>query len=225
MSDANHAIVFDAYGTLFDVHSVVDRCNQLFPGRGVELSQLWRSKQLEYSWLRTLMGRYENFDTLTRDALHYACRVLQLNLSENDALGLLREYRTLAPHAEVQASLLALRPAQLAILSNGTAPMLHAVVEHAGLNRLFEQIISVDDLKIFKPHPRVYQLAVERLGVAKHNVVFVSSNFWDVAGATGFGFKTFWINRSGIQADELGIEPAGVLRTLAELPAAVAAIS
>ena len=219
MSDGTHAIVFDAYGTLFDVHSVVDRCNQLYPGRGIELSHLWRSKQLEYSWLRTLMGRYENFETLTRDALHYACRLLQLQLSENDALGLLQEYRTLAAHPEVRASLRALRPAQLAILSNGTASMLQATVEHAGLSGLFEQIISVDDLKLFKPHPRVYQLAVERLGVAKHNVIFVSSNFWDVAGATSFGFKTFWINRSGMQADELGIEPAGVLRTLDELPA------
>jgi 2-haloacid dehalogenase len=221
MSDAFRAVVFDAYGTLFDVHSVVGRCEQLFPGRGETLSRLWRSKQLEYTWLRSLMGRYEDFASITQAALTHSCRSLGLRLDGAASRALLEEYRHLAPYPEVPSALQSLRATTLAILSNGSPEMLQAVVRNAGLDSLFQAILSVDSLRIFKPHPSVYQLAVERLGVRRENIAFVSSNFWDASGASSFGFRAFWINRAGAQPDELGHPPHRVLQRLDELPEAL----
>ena len=221
MAEPSQAFVFDAYGTLFDVHSVAVVCDELFPGQGRELSQLWRSKQLEYTWLRSLMGRYEDFELVTRAALTYACRSLGLRLQEVATQQLMVEYRRLALYPEILQALRALRGRRLAILSNGSPGMLQALVENAGLTEFFEQVLSVDQIKIFKPHPSVYQLAVDRLGVSKESIAFISSNYWDVTGAASFGFKSFWINRSGAQADELGLRPAGVFGGLDELSAAL----
>ncbi len=217
MAGENQAVVFDAYGTLFDVHSVVSRCNELFPGRGKELSQLWRSKQLEYTWLRSLMGRYENFESITRAALLYSCQALGLSLSEPGGRTLMQEYFRLETYPEVPAALRSLGDRKLAILSNGSPGMLEAVVSNAGLASVFHAVLSVDELRIFKPHPSVYQLAVDKLGVGKQGIAFVSSNYWDVTGATAFGFRTFWIDRLGAQPDELGYRPAGVLKRLDDL--------
>ena len=211
------ALVFDAYGTLFDVHSISLACEALFPGKGTELSRLWRTKQLEYTWLRSLMGRYTEFETITTDALGIACRTLGLKLAQSDAKLLMEGYRQLSPFPEVRDALAALHGRKLAILSNGSPGMLNALVQHAGLAAVFDAVISVDELKIFKPHPSVYGLATRHLGVNVNEVGFVSSNFWDIAGATSYGLRTFWVNRGGSQPDELGFRPQAVIAHLDEI--------
>lgn len=211
------ALVFDAYGTLFDVHSISTACESLFPGTGADLSRLWRTKQLEYTWLRSLMGRYADFETITRDALGYASGALGLELAQSNAIGLMESYRQLSAFSEVKDALAALHGRKLAILSNGSPAMLNALVEHAGMSKLFDAVISVDELKMFKPHPGVYGLATKYLGVNANEIGFVSSNFWDVSGASSFGFRTFWINRNNSQPDELGFEPVAVVQRLDEL--------
>ena len=211
------ALVFDAYGTLFDVHSVVERCERLFPGRGAELSRLWRSKQLEYSWLRSLMGRHEDFWRLTGGALSFACRSLGLACPEQVHEELMAAYLRLETFPEVKGALADLSRVPLAILSNGAPEMLRAVVEHQGLADTFTAVISVEEARIFKPHPSVYALAPGRLGVPKEAVGFVSANSWDVAGAATFGLQAFWINRTGSPAEDLPGRPLQVLRSLDEL--------
>jgi len=223
MAEPVQAVVFDAYGTLFDVHSVAKRCEQLFPGRGEALSRLWRSKQLEYTWLRSLMGRYEEFESVTRAALTHSCAALGLNLDGTGSRLLLEEYRRLATYPDVYGVLESLRGVKLAVLSNGSPQMLQAVVRSAGLEALFDAVLSVDPLRIFKPHARVYQLAVDTLAVQAHGIAFVSSNYWDACGAASFGFRVFWVNRAGAQPDELGYRPHRTLERLDQLPAALTA--
>jgi 2-haloacid dehalogenase len=218
-SPALKALVFDAYGTLFDVHSVVAECETLFPGKGAPLSQLWRGKQLEYTWLRSLMGRYADFSAITRAALTTACSMLRLELGEAAAKQLMDAYLALKAFPDVVDTLGRLHGRKLAILSNGSPAMLNAVVRHAGLDQLLDAVLSVDTLRIFKPHPSVYAYAAEILQAPAGAIGFVSSNFWDVAGATSFGFRTFWINRAGAAPDDLGYQPAAVLSRFSELPA------
>ena len=216
------AVVFDAYGTLFDVHSVIRRCEELFPGKGDALSRLWRTKQLEYTWLRSLMGRYEDFEQVTRAALKFTCKSLGLARSDVTESLLMQEYLRLSLYPDARLALDLLKGRKLAILSNGSPAMLDAVVSNAGLGEVFHSVLSVHALRIFKPHPSVYQWGVEALGIPKADVAFVSSNFWDISGATAFGFRTFWINRSGAPPDELGYSPAAVLGRLDELGPALA---
>jgi 2-haloacid dehalogenase len=211
------AVVFDAYGTLFDVHSVIRRCDQIFPGKGAALSQLWRTKQLEYTWLRSLMGRYEDFEAVTRAALRVATQTLGVSCPAATEEALLQEYLQLKPYPEVVAAIAALGDRPLAILSNGSPAMLDPLVANAGLTRHFDAVISVDRLRIYKPHPSVYQLAVDELRVSRERIAFISSNFWDVSGATAFGFRTYWINRSNAHRDELGFQPFAVLTGLDQL--------
>ena len=211
------ALVFDAYGTLFNVHSIGIACESLFPGKGTELSRIWRTKQLEYTWLRSLMGRYTEFEAITRDALGIACRTLGLELTQSDTTMLMEGYRQLDPFPEVKDALAALHGRKRAILSNGSPAMLSALVKHAGMSKFFDAVISVDELRMFKPHPSVYGLATRYLGVNAGEIGFVSSNFWDVSGASSFGFRTFWINRSNSQPDKLGFEPVAVVQRLDEL--------
>ena len=217
------ALVFDAYGTLFDVHSVVRLCEELWPGKGAQLSQLWRAKQLEYTWLRSLMRRYLDFSRVTEDALAYACAELGLALDDARRARLLGAYRELATFPEVAGALATLKAAKirLAILSNGSPTMLRPLVARAGLSGVIGTVLSVDSRKIYKPAPTVYRLAVERLRLPKSAIGFVSSNGWDACGAKSFGFRTFWINRSGAPADALGAAPDHVIRGLDELPALV----
>lgn len=212
------ALVFDAYGTLLDVHSVIALCDKLFPGKGAVLSQLWRAKQLEYTWLRSLMGRYEDFAHVTADALRFACSALGLKLEGAQVLRLMDAYDRLAPFPDAQEALPQLAAYKRAILSNGSPAMLEAAVKHAGLAQHLDAVLSVDAIRIYKPDPRVYQLAVDCFGVAKAEIGFVSSNYWDAAGAKSFGFRVFWINRSGAAPDALGVAPATVLGNLTELP-------
>jgi 2-haloacid dehalogenase len=206
------AFVFDAYGTLYDVHSVVTRCESCWPGRGAQLSQLWRAKQLEYTWQRSLMQRYVPFSTVTREALAYACEALGLELSVAQMEGLMSEYLRLAPYADVADSLKQLKTKR-AILSNGSPDMLQPLVQSSGLE--LDAVISVDELKVFKPAPEVYELAVKKLKTRK--IAFVSSNCWDALGAKSYGFTVYWINRLGAPTDRLGFKPDRVLKSLHEI--------
>lgn len=212
------ALVFDAYGTLFDVHSVIAECEALFPGKGASLSQLWRGKQLEYTWLRSLMGRYADFSAITAAALTTACNMLRLELSEAAARRLMDAYLVLKAFPDVTDTLARLHGRKLVVLSNGSPAMLNAVVRHTGLDHVLDTVLSVDALRIFKPHPSVYAYAAERLQTPTGAIGFVSSNFWDVAGATSFGFRTFWINRAATIPDALGYQPEAVLTKLSDLP-------
>jgi 2-haloacid dehalogenase len=208
------AIAFDAYGTLFDVHSVIALCNRKFPGQGADLSKLWRAKQLEYTWLRSLMGRYEDFWMVTESALVFACRSLNLACPTKTRRELMESYLHLDPFPEVKSALGKLRQHKLAILSNGSPRMLAAAVESAGLKGVFADVISVDEVKIYKSSPGVYALASEHLAVPANAIAFVSSNFWDIAGAKSFGLWTCWVNRGKLPEDELGLKPDVTVETL-----------
>ncbi len=218
------ALVFDAYGTLFDVHAVIDRCEKFWPGKGAQLSQLWRAKQLEYSWLRTLMSHYQPFSAVTREALGYACEALGLALEAKRAKALMDEYLNLAPYPDVPDALDKLKGGgrKLAILTNGSPDMIETLVKNRGLQSSFDAVLSVDGLKVFKPAPRVYQLAVDTLRVPAANIGFVSSNCWDALGAKAFGFNVYWINRGGAPVDRLGFQPDGMLQGLGDLPERIA---
>jgi 2-haloacid dehalogenase len=208
------AFLFDAYGTLFDVHSVIARCESCWPGKGAQLSQLWRAKQLEYTWQRSLMQRYAPFSVVTREALAYACEALNLELSVAQMEGLMAEYLRLSPYPEVTDTLKRL-PKKQAILSNGSPDMLLPLIESSGLR--FDAVISVDELKVFKPAPQVYDLAVKKLRVPKDKIGFVSSNCWDALGAKSYGFVVYWINRAKAPVDRLGFKPDAVLTSLNEV--------
>ncbi|HVB47975.1 MAG TPA: haloacid dehalogenase type II [Burkholderiales bacterium] len=218
------ALVFDAYGTLFDVHAVSARCEEFWPGQGAALSQLWRQKQLEYSWQRSLMNRYAPFSAVTREALAYSCETLGLALDDARAQALTAAYLHLEPYPDVPAALAQLRAdgRKLAILTNGSPDMIEPLLRNRGLQGAFDAVLSVDPLKIFKPAPQVYQSAVNRLGAPAARIGFVSSNCWDALGAKSFGFTVFWINRSAAPVDRLGFQPDGMLASLGDLPPRIA---
>jgi len=218
MTPPVRALVFDAYGTLFDPLGVKTRAEELFPGNGVALSQLWRAKQLEYSWLRTLMERYENFWKITEDALIFSCRSLKLSCDEHQRKQLMQVYLTLPAFPEVKPALEKLSGLPLSILSNGTPEMLSPLVAANNMANFFRNIFSVDAMRMYKPRPEVYNHAVASLGIPKETIGFISSNYWDIAGATSFGFRTYWLNRHSLVPDELGVTPAAVLTSLSELP-------
>jgi 2-haloacid dehalogenase len=217
----DQAFVFDAYGTLFDVHSVIAAVDQKFPGHGPAVSSAWRVRQLEYTWLRSMMNRYEDFWKVTESALVATCNAMKLRLDAATRADLMDAYLHLACFPEAKLTLSSLRNIPLAILSNGSPKMLTAVVETAGLKGIFSEVISVDEVKSYKPNPAVYQLAVQKLRIDKTNIHFVSSNFWDSVGAKAFGFRTYWVNRSGGSGEELGIAPDFTLGTLTDLLAAI----
>ncbi len=211
----SRALLFDAYGTLFDVHSVIALCERLWPGKGAQLSQLWRAKQLEYTWQRSLMRRYAPFSQITREALGYACEFLGLALNPSNEKLLMAEYLKLAAYADVAKSLEKLKDHKLAILTNGSPDMIEPLVRHSGLR--FDAVLSVDELKIYKPAPEVYELAVKRLQVPKEEIGFVSSNCWDAMGAKSFGFTVHWINRTGAPVERLGFRPDKIVSGLNEI--------
>ncbi|GAB6933414.1 haloacid dehalogenase type II [Calditerricola satsumensis] len=216
--EAMRAVVFDAYGTLFDVQDAVAAvCDRRFPGYGKALGELWRRKQLEYTWLCSLMGQYRDFWRLTEDALAYALKALGLNAAPDARRELLEAYRTPPPYPEVSRALEAMVGKTLAILSNGTAEMLRAAVANAGLAGRFAAVISADEARVYKPHPDVYARVLTRLGVAKEDVLFVTANAWDAAGAKQFGFRVCWLNRFGMPFDEGLAVPDRVVERLDQL--------
>jgi 2-haloacid dehalogenase len=211
-------VVFDAYGTLFDVHAAVARHEARIGPEAARFSEIWRAKQLEYSWVLSLARRYEPFWVLTQRALDYAferCPSVDRSLRSR----LLEAYRVLDPYPEVRDTLDALRERgfRTAILSNGDGSMLGDAVRSAGLEHRLDAVLSVDSVQIFKTSPRTYELVLTAFQVRPSEVAFVSSNRWDVAGASAFGFTPIWVNRLGLPDEYLGLEPAATVRNLAEL--------
>jgi 2-haloacid dehalogenase len=198
------ALGFDAYGTLFDVFSVTSLCDELFPRRGHALAQLWRAKQLQYSLLRSMMGRHKDFWQITEDGLVYAANTLKLELTASNRTRLMDAYLALTAFPDVKPGLEVLKKKglRLAILSNGEPKMLQAAVESAGIGGLLDAIVSAEDVKTFKPAPQVYKLLATRLEVAATEAGFVSSNSWDINGAGSAGLYTLWIQRSTAEPQE-----------------------
>ncbi|MGA8901683.1 haloacid dehalogenase type II [Bradyrhizobium sp.] len=241
-----NALVFDAYGTLYDVQSVAAVTEDAFPGYGDIITQIWRIKQLEYSWLRSLMRRYEDFSVITKEALAYTIRVLGLKHDTATFERIMDKYLHLDLYPDARATLAALKGRKLAILSNGSSNMLEALVKNSGLDRVLDATISIDSRRIFKPAPDVYTLIEARLGVRPAEVLFVSSNPWDACGAKAFGLNVAWIERVTPEAmalactksdvvtpltlfkalrtqmDELGVTPDHRIHALSELPGLVA---
>ena len=209
------AVVFDAYGTLFDVHAAVQRHAEAVGPDAGRLSELWRTKQIEYSWTLSLMGRYVPFWTLTERALDY---VLALHPHVDRGLRdrLLDAYRDLDAYPEVPAVLAALRERGLrtAILTNGDAPMVGRAVASAGIGPHLDAVVSVDEARVFKTHPKAYRIALDRLGVSGDAVLFCSSNRWDIAGATAFGLPCAWVNRRGLPEEYPDLLPRTVISSL-----------
>jgi 2-haloacid dehalogenase len=236
-----NAVVFDAYGTLYDIQSVAAVTEQAFPGYGDIITQIWRIKQLEYTWLRSLMRRYEDFSVVTRDSLAYTLRVLGLSYDATAFDRIMDKYLHLDLYPDASAALASLKGKKLAILSNGSSDMLNALVNNTGLDRVLNATISVDRKRVFKPAPEAYTLIEEVLGARPDEVLFVSSNPWDACGAKSFGLNVAWIERVTPQAmaeaciksdvvppltmfkalrtqmDELGVTPDHRIRALSEL--------
>jgi len=213
------ACVFDAYGTLFDFNSAVMRCRDDIGDAAERLSDIWRQKQLQYTWLRSLMQRHADFWQVTGEALDFALATVAIdNAGLRDRLMAL--YRELDTFPEVTDVLNRLKQGgmQTAILSNGAPDMLNAGVDAAELGDILDAVLSVEDVGVFKPDPRVYQLAVDRLGVAPAEICFMSSNGWDAVGAAAFGFRVVWINRYKQPAEQLPARPDVVLDSLSPLP-------
>jgi 2-haloacid dehalogenase len=240
------AIVFDAYGTLYDVQSVESVTNAAFPGYGAFITQIWRLKQLEYTWLRSMMGKYEDFWTITREALAFTIETLGLHAESTLFEKIAEAYNTLAPYPDAEMALRSLSSYHLAILSNGSPPMLRALVRNSGFESLIKTVISVDAKKVFKPDPSAYELVEEETGFTPDNVLFVSSNGFDISGARSFGFRVARIERVTpaalraeladaerigparmfkalrAQAEHLGFPPDFVVNSLGDLPALAA---
>ena len=205
------AIAFDAYGTLFDVYSIGTLAERLFPGKGTALVELWRDKQIEYTRLRTMCSMYKPFWEVTQDALVFSCKKLTLELTLDAQNKLMGQYAKLQAFPENLGVLQQLQAMglKLAILSNGNPQMLDAVINAAGMQGVFNHILSVDAVKKFKTAPEAYQLAPDVFGLSAKNILFVSSNCWDACGATWFGYTTFWVNRAAAPLEELGVKPDG----------------
>ncbi len=213
------AILFDAYGTLLDVLSVSAMSEQFALGHGVALSTLWRDKQLQYTWLRTLSNNYVDFWQVTAEALDYSAAALGISLSPEQRGLLLTQYERLTAFPDAAPALDALwqNSVPLAVLSNGAPGMLEAAFVNVGLRNRFTGLLSVDTVRQFKPAPAAYQIAVDHFGVPRSDLLLVSSNGWDVAGAASFGMRTYWINRRGAPLEQLGVNPTGIGRSLTDL--------
>jgi 2-haloacid dehalogenase len=236
------ALVFDAYGTLYDIQSVAVITDEAFPGYGEIVTQIWRLKQLEYTWLRSLMHRYEDFSVITRESLAYTLRCLGLKNDPAVFERIMDKYVHLDLYSDAKATLAAMKDRKLAILSNGSTDMLNSLVHNTGLDKILDATISIDSRKIFKPAPAAYTLIESNLGITPAEVLFVSSNPFDACGAKAFGLKVAWIERVTtdamalacikndlvtpltmfkairMQMDELGLEPDYRIKALAELP-------
>ena len=212
------AALFDVFGTLLDVYSVTRRAEELYPGEGTRLAFLWREKQLEYSRLRTLSGRYVTFSQVTRDALAFALKALRLPADDGQAAMLFDEYKRLAPFVDVAPALEKLHRAgvRTGVLSNGDSEMLEPVLVTSGLHRYIDIVLSADQVKAFKTSPLVYSLGPRVLKVPTDQILFVSSNGWDAIAAAWCGYTSFWVNRLGLPLDELGGRPHGTGSTLAD---------
>lgn len=218
--DANKikGIAFDAYGTLFNIASIDFLLEQLFDDRARQVAAYWRRKQLEYTWLRTMMGKYKDFYELTRDALYYALDASNTAATEGQVQELMQQYYHLEAYPEVKEALGRLKGRyRLAVLSNANPSLLEKAAAYNGLDELLDEIISADQIRQYKPAPGVYQLAEKSLGLPADNLLFVSSNTWDVSGASGYGLQTAWVQRKHSTMERLDVEPAAIASDLEEL--------
>lgn len=209
------AIAFDAFVT-FDPRPVAAVAEAAFPGRGAELSNLWRIRQFEYTWLRVVTGRYADFWQVTEEALVYAANASKLELTAEKRQRLMQAFLELKAWPDVPPALAALRRAgiRLAFLSNMTETMLQSAIRNSGLDGVFEQLLSTDRVKTYKPDPRAYQMGIDELGLKREEIVFAAFGGWDAAGAKSFGYRTFWSNRLDLPAEELGVRPDAIGTTL-----------
>ncbi len=212
------AIAFDAFPIL-DPRPVFALAEQLFPGKGAELSNAWRTRQFEYQWLRALSGQYADFWQATEDSLVFAAELLKLELTADKRKQLMDSYLELKAWPDVPPALHALRGAdiRLSVLSNATRKILDSGLENAGLAGVFEHVISTDDIRTYKPDPRAYQMAADAFGLRKEEILFVAFGGWDAAGARAFGYRTFWVNRLNLPIERLGASPDGVGKDLDDL--------
>jgi 2-haloacid dehalogenase len=210
------ALVFDVYGTLFDVSSLVEVCRDLVPHPEAFVAS-WRAKQLDYTFWRSLIGRYADFWQVTEEALGYVLKRDGLSLSPGGRRRLLEAWLHLQPFPEVRTALANLKRWQRVVLSNGSPMMLSTLLTNAGLQKEFDAVLSVDTLRIYKPAPRVYELALQQVGGAREEIGFLSANGFDVVGAKTFGFTVYWVNRSGAVLDDLGVAPDAIVRSLEEV--------
>lgn len=214
------AIVFDVYGTLLDPATVAEVCAAITDDPAA-LAALWRQKQLEYTWLRGLMGRYQDFWAVTDAALDYALERLAITIDERHKARLMDAWLALHPYPEVDVALTRLAPLPLAVLSNGSPAMLEAGLRAAGLRDRFRHLLSADAARTYKPAPAVYALAEQHLDVPRERLLFVSANGWDVAGAKAFGLPSAWLNRTAAPPERLDVAPDLVVRDLDELAARI----
>ncbi|WP_158735618.1 haloacid dehalogenase type II [Alteribacillus sp. YIM 98480] len=200
---------FDVYGTLFDVHSIAKTCEEYFPGFGDAISAMWREKQIQYTFLRQAMGTYRPFSYVTRDALQFAAAFYDKELTASQEDDLLEAYNSLELYPESKQVLQMLKDHQylLLVFSNGSRDMLEPLLKQAGVDTYINHILSVDDVKQYKPSPASYQLILENIHYRRDKITFLSSNGWDISGAKAFGFTTAWINRSGQPVEKLQLTP------------------
>ena len=213
------AIVFDAYGTLLDVYSVGALAEKLFPGKGAAIAITWRDKQIEYTRLRTMCDRFVDFWQVTGDALDYACDAQGVDLTADARTALMAEYEELTAFAENHAALTRLQDAgmPMAVLTNGSAGMIAAALKAAKLAGFFDHVLSVDSVQKFKTAPEVYQMGPDAFGCGASEILFVSSNCWDICGATWLGYHTIWLNRYDQPMERLGVEPSARGKTLTDV--------
>ena len=211
------AIVFDAYGTLFDVNSAAEKCKDKIGNKWENFANFWRTTQLEYTWLRSLMNKHKNFWQITEDSLDKSMETFQIETSlKNDLLSL---YKELSPYPEVKNVLenLKKKSFKLAILSNGTPELLNHLVKSSDLENLFDDIFSVEEVKIYKPDPKVYDMPVKKYKVDKGEITFLSANTWDVSGAGNYGYNSIWVNRNNSVFDKLDYKPKNEVKNLKQL--------
>ena len=211
------AVVFDAYGTLFDVNSAAERCKDKIGAKWETFANFWRTTQLEYTWLRSLMKRHKNFWDITEDSLDKSMKVF--NINKNMKSELLSLYKILSPYPEVRGVLEDLKKKnfKLSILSNGTPDLLNELVENNKLNNLFDDLFSIEDVKIYKPDPSVYELPVKKYRIKSGEITFLSANTWDVSGGGNFGYNSIWVNRHNSVFDILDFEPKNEINNLTQL--------
>ena len=211
------AVVFDAYGTLFDVNSAAEKCKDKIGAKWETFANFWRTTQLEYTWLRSLMKRHKNFWDITEDSLDKSMKVFNINKNmKNELLSL---YKILSPYPEVKGVLEDLKKKnfKLAILSNGTLDLLNELVESNKLNNLFDDLFSIEEVKIYKPDPSVYELPVKKYKIKSGEITFLSANTWDVSGGGNFGYNSIWVNRHNSVFDILDFEPKNEINNLTQL--------
>ena len=211
------AVVFDAYGTLFDVNSAAKRCKDKIGTKWETFANFWRTTQLEYTWLRSLMKRHKNFWDITEDSLDKSMKVFNINKNmKNELLSL---YKILSPYPEVKGVLEDLKKKnfKLAILSNGTPDLLNELVESNKLNNLFDDLFSIEEVKIYKPDPRVYEIPIKKYKIKSDEITFLSANTWDVSGGGNFGYNSIWVNRHNSIFDILDFQPKNEISNLTQL--------